>query len=98
MKPANMQSFIEAGSKMPAMRERPAACGQCHGVSLKRRVATYPVTLTQPKKIAGKRVDIFRVALHECNGCGNLMPTPAGQAKIERCLKQGIKFFLEASR
>lgn len=96
MKTLNMQAF-SAGSKMPAKKDKPAFCAQCQGVSLKRRVTTYPVTLTQPKQIAGKRVDVFRVALHECQDCGHLMPTPAGQAKVERCVKRGIEFFLGAS-
>ena len=83
---------------MPTKRDMPASCGQCRGTTLKRRVATYPVTLTQPKQVAGKRVDVFRVALHECQSCGDLMPTAAGQAKIERCVRRGMEFFLEALR
>ena len=29
-------------------------------------------------------------ALHECQSCGHLTPTPAGQAKVERCVERGI--------
>lgn len=98
MKLTAEQRFIEAGSKMPTSKEMPAACAQCDGATLKRRVATYPIILKQPKKLAGKRIDVYRVALHECQDCGTLMPTAAGQAKVERCLQRGIETFLGASR
>lgn len=97
MTETQLQHFIEAGSKKPLKREMPAACEKCKGTSLKARLATYPVTLTQPRKVAGKRVDVFRVALHECLICGYLMPTPAGQAKIERCVKRGIELFMDST-
>lgn len=32
-----------------------------------------------------------RVALHECLSCGHLMPTPAGQAKVERNVAMAIR-------
>ena len=59
-------------------------------------MATYPIVLKQPPKLAGKRIDVYRVALHECQACGCLMPTAAGQAKVERCLQKGIETFLGA--
>ena len=97
MKGSDLQSFIEAGSKKPAKKDQPSSCDQCQGISFKPRLATYPVTLTQPKKIVGKRIDVYRVALHECQTCGNLMPTPAGRAKIDRCVKRGIDVLLGIS-
>lgn len=97
MKPSDMQSFIEAGSKKPPKKDQPASCPQCHGLTFKPRLATYPVILTHPKRIAGKTVDVFRVALHQCLTCGNLVPTPAGRAKIDRCVKRGIDFLLGIS-
>jgi hypothetical protein len=98
MTEVQLQQFIEAGSKKPLKKEMPADCEKCKGASLKARLATYPVTLTKPRRVAGKRVDVYRVALHECLICGHLMPTPAGQAKIERCVKRGIELFLESAR
>lgn len=38
--------------------------------------------------------DVYRVALHACQSCGHLMPTPAGQAKVDRCVARGIEFLL----
>jgi len=98
MKLTPEQRFIEAGSKMPAKKEMPASCGQCQGVCLKRKVATYPILLKQPPKLVGKRIDVYRVALHECQNCGYLIPTVAGHAKVERCVQRGIETFLGASR
>jgi hypothetical protein len=98
MKRPDMQSFFEAGSKMPPQKDQPSSCTLCQGISFKPRLKTYPVTLTQPKKLAGKLVEVYRVALHECQSCGNLMPTPAGLAKIERCVKRGIQYLLGTLR
>jgi hypothetical protein len=98
MKPGSEQRWIEAGSKMPSKKELPAACERCQGTSLKRRVATYPVVLKKPAKIAGKRVDVHRVALHECQECGCLMPTLAGLAKINRCVQTAIEMFTGTAR
>lgn len=98
MKLTPEQRFIEAGSKMPTKKEMPKACTRCDGASLKRRVATYPIILKQPQKLAGKRIDVYRVALHECQDCWSLMPTAAGQAKVERCLQRSIETFLGAAR
>jgi len=61
---------------------------------LQRRIATYPVHLTEPPSLAGKQIHVHRVALHQCPSCGHLIPTAAGQAKVERCVARGIEFFL----
>ena len=45
-------------------------------------------------QLAGKRINVGRVALYECQTCGHLMPTPAGQAKVDRNVNIGIKLFL----
>lgn len=71
----------------------PSTCEHCGGSSLKRKIATYPVPLTG--KLAGRRLDIYRVELHECRYCGFLMPTDEGKAKVMRCTKTGIDFFLK---
>ena len=49
---------------------------------------TYPVRLIDPPAAAGKQVHVGRVALYMCQSCGQLMPTVAGQAKIERVVGQ----------
>ena len=70
---------------------KPTACAACHGTDLVRQIATYPVLLTG--QLAGKRINVGRVALYECQTCGHLMPTPAGQAKVDRNVNIGIKLF-----
>ncbi|WP_297444982.1 hypothetical protein [Acidiferrobacter sp.] len=72
------------------------ACAQCHGQSLKRCLATYPVPLTG--RLRGRRVDVYRVELDRCRDCGHLMPTPEGQAKVRRCVKVGKRAILESLR
>jgi hypothetical protein len=71
---------------------RPAACGSCASTDLVRRITTYPVRLSGP--LEGKEIHVGRVALYECQACGHLMPTPAGQAKVERNVELGIRLFL----
>ena len=68
-------------------------CEKCSGTSLKRKIATYTVPLTG--KLAGRRIDVYRVELDQCRKCGHLMPTPDGQAKVKRCVKRGREFFLK---
>jgi hypothetical protein len=68
------------------------ACEQCAGTDLVRRITTYPVQLTGP--LEGKQIHAGRVALHECRSCGHIMPTPAGQAKVDRNVAMGIRLFL----
>jgi hypothetical protein len=75
-------------------RTKPTACTQCGATRLQRRITTYPVELTAPPSLAGKQIHVHRVALHECVSCGHLMPTAAGQAKVDRCVARGIQFFL----
>jgi hypothetical protein len=58
-----------------------------------RRITTYPVRLTGP--LEGKQIHVGRVALHKCLSCGHLMPTAAGQAKVDRNVAMGIRLFLE---
>ena len=75
-----------------AKSSKPAVCEACQGTDLVRRIATYPVRLTGP--LEGKQVHVGRVALHQCQTCGHLMPTPAGQAKVNRNVNMGIRLFL----
>ena len=79
---------------MPTKRttSKPSVCGHCAGTDLIRRITTYPVRLTGP--LEGKQIHVGRVALHECRSCGHLMPTPAGQAKVDRNVAMGIRLFL----
>ena len=80
--------------RTPAKSSIPAACTSCAHTTLVRRITTYPVQLTGPGSLAGKEIHVHRVALHECQSCGHLMPTPAGQAKVDRCVERGIQLFL----
>lgn len=68
-------------------------CPKCGSTSVKRILATHPVPLTG--KLVGRRLDIYRVELDKCRHCGALTPTKEGKAKIERCTKKGIDFFLK---
>jgi hypothetical protein len=78
---------------MPSAKKKsskPTTCPKCGGVDLVRKITTYPVLLSGP--LEGKQVHVGRVALHECLTCGHLMPTPAGQAKVDRNVDMGIRF------
>jgi YgiT-type zinc finger domain-containing protein len=75
-----------------ARSSKPAVCPVCQGTELARRVTTYPVHLTGP--LEGKQVHVGRVALHQCQSCGHMMPTAAGQAKVDRNVNMGIRLFL----
>ena len=77
-----------------AKARKPTCCTHCAGTTLVRRITTYSVRLTGPAPLTGKEIHVHRVALHECQSCGHLMPTPAGQAKVGRCVERGIEFFL----
>jgi hypothetical protein len=57
-----------------AKSTKPAACEVCAGTELVRRITTYAVRLTGP--LEGKQIHVGRVALHECQTCEHLMPTP----------------------
>jgi hypothetical protein len=75
---------------MPSAKKKsskPTTCPACAGVDLVRKITTYPVLLTGP--LEGKQVHVGRVALHECLTCGHLMPTPAGQVKVDRNVDMG---------
>jgi len=75
-------------------KAKPLTCPNCAGTALVRRITTYPVRLTNPAELIGKEIHVHRVALYECQSCDHLMPTPAGQAKLARCVQQGIDFLL----
>ena len=75
-------------------KAKPPTCTNGAGTTLVRRITTYPVRLTGPAPLAGKEIHVHRVALHECQSCGHLMPTAAGQAKVDRCVQRGIDLFL----
>ena len=71
---------------------KPTLCEVCAGTKLVRRITTYPVRLTGP--LEGKEIHVGRVALHECQNCGHLMPTAAGRAKVARHVDLGTRLFL----
>jgi len=59
---------------------KPRTCEMCGARKLKRRSTTYPLILP------GQQINVARVQVDECAECGHLMPTPAGQDKLQRCL------------
>lgn len=71
---------------------KPSSCPRCGGAELVRKITTYPVLLTGP--LEGKQIHVGRVALHECFTCGYLMPTAAGQAKVDRNVEMSVRLFL----
>ena len=71
---------------------KPSTCGYGTGTDLVLRITAYPVQLAG--LLEGKQVHVARVALYECQTCGHLMPTPAGQAKVDRNVAMAIRFFL----
>jgi hypothetical protein len=73
---------------------KPVICTNCAATVLDRRITTYPVRLTDPPALAGREIHVGRVALYVCRACGHLMPTVAGQAKIERCVEMSMRVFL----
>jgi hypothetical protein len=84
--------FQQIAMGRKATTSRPTACEVCQGTDLVRRITTYPVHLAGP--LEGKQIHVGRVALHECQTCGHLMPTPAGKAKVDRNVNMGIRLFL----
>ena len=89
MATARRKVFIMPGKPKSS---KPTACQACQGANLVRRITTYPVYLTG--QLEGKQIHVGRVALYECQSCGHLMPTPAGQAKVDRNVDMGIRLFL----
>jgi ribosomal protein L37AE/L43A len=81
-------------STTKAKSSKPTACTSCTGTALVRRITTFPIRLNSPPSLAGKEIHVGRVALYECQSCGNLMPTPAGQAKVDRCVATSMQLFL----
>jgi len=73
---------------------KPSVCANCASTALDRRIATYPVHLSEPPALAGREIHVGRVALYECSACGHLMPTAAGWAKVERCVAMSMRVFL----
>ena len=74
---------------------KPTVCAKCSSTDLVRRITTYPVRMSAPPVAAGKEIHVGRVALYDCQSCGHLMPTAAGQAKVERCVGQALRMLLE---
>lgn len=68
-----------------------AACVNCGGKIQQRRITTYPVWLTKPARLAGKEILVGGVTIYECQSRGHLMPTPVGQAKIDRSIAQRVR-------
>ena len=91
-----MRIFRRAVKLTPAPDSQAPKCPKCGGTAFKRVLATHPVPLTG--KLAGRRVDVYRVEMDKCRRCGTRTPTAEGRAKIERCTKTGIEFFLKHIR
>ena len=72
---------------------KPVACSSCACADLVRKITTYPVWLEASPAMSAKQVSVGRVALYECQSCGNQMPTAAGQAKVDRCVGQMLQMF-----
>jgi hypothetical protein len=51
------------------------------------------IALTFSGPLEGEQVDVGRVALHGLT-CGPLMPTPAGQVKVDRNVEMSVRLFL----
>lgn len=81
-----------------ATSSKPAACESCAGTNLVRRITSYPVLIPDPGELAGKEIHVDRVALYQCQSCGHLMPTPAGQAKLHRFVEGALPLFLGTPR
>lgn len=54
------------------------SCEKCGSQNVKTHPTTYPVHTPE------RQIDIGRVWVKECFDCGVLIPTKAGQEKIER--------------
>jgi len=63
------------------------SCEQCDSQNLKAARVTYPINMGE------KQINIQRVSVRECLDCHALMPTVAGQAKIERCMVSMLELF-----
>ncbi len=59
---------------------KPRTCQKCGSSNLKRRSTTYPLMLPR------RQINVARVQVHECADCATLIPTTAGQAKLQRRL------------
>jgi hypothetical protein len=51
------------------------------------------IALTFSGPLEGEQVHVGRVALHGLT-CGRLMPTPAGQVKVDRNVEMSVRLFL----
>jgi hypothetical protein len=72
----------------------PDRCPICNGTARVREITTYPVVPTAPASVRGKEIHVNRVALHQCDACGHLRPTRAGQAKVDRLVARTLELFL----
>ena len=81
-----------------ATTSKPVACERCAGTELVRRISTYPVVIPVPGEQKAKEVHVNRVALYQCQSCGHLMPTPAGQAKVDRLILTVLSLWPGTSR
>jgi hypothetical protein len=79
-------------SSLTKTSSKPGNCQLCGSTDLVRKITTYPVRLSG--SLEGNQIHVGRVALHECANCGHLVPTRAGQAKVDRNVEMGIRLFL----
>jgi YgiT-type zinc finger domain-containing protein len=55
-------------------------CPNCDAGEFKRRSTTYPLVMKD------RQLNVGRVSVRQCSGCGYLIPTAAGQEKLLRSL------------
>lgn len=63
------------------------SCEKCGGQNLKTHLATVPMN------VGIKQLNVERVSVKECMDCNALMPTKAGQEKIDRCMMSFMLLF-----
>jgi len=64
---------------MKTIKKTGKSCEKCGNQNLKTHLATYPI------KVGSKQINVERVSVRECMDCHMLVPTKAGQAKVDRC-------------
>jgi YgiT-type zinc finger domain-containing protein len=67
-------------------------CPNCGKGEFKRRSTTYPLQLQE------RQMNVGRVSVNQCSGCGYLIPTAAGQEKLLRSLSAFASMLQAAGR
>lgn len=67
-------------------------CPNCGAGEFKRRSTTYPLVMQ------ARQINVGRVSVNQCTGCGYLIPTADGQAKLLRSLGSFAALFESAGK